>query len=153
MTNITSANRASPAPASQTHGSALHKVAPFRRAGRSVVTQSTYTAVGKRSGRTIVRRIRGIPSSTGEHLGQAYQHSRRRPPDVPVLVRQDKKDPRPLLEYACHSPMVARVENKRKRHLEHLGHFKGVRNERKGYSDDADHRGNLEAGPSHISIE
>ena len=73
----------------------------------------------------MVRRTRGIPSSTGEHLGQVYQHSRRRPPDVPVLVRQNKKDPRTLLEYACHAPMVARVENKRKRHFEHLGHLNG----------------------------
>ncbi len=92
-TNSTIANSTAPAPASQIQGSAVHRTAPPLRSAPIVLTHSRYNPVGKRSGRTIVRKTRSMASSTREHLGQIDQHSSGRAPDVPTLERQHEKDP------------------------------------------------------------
>src|SRR3984893_9863074 len=153
-TKSTIASSTTPAPASQIHGTAVHRTAfPPCSALPKVLTHSTYSAVGRRSGSTTVTKTRSMASSTGEHLGQIYQHPGRRSPNVAALIRQHKEYARAMLEVARRTAMVLRVHHKGERHLEHLGDLERVDSERKRHFDDADDRGDLEPGPGHISIE
>src|ERR1700746_329433 len=130
-TKSTIANSTAPAPASQIHGTAVHLIAFPSCSAPKVPTHSRYSAVGRRSGSTIVRKTRSMGSSTGEHLGQIYQHSGRCPPNVATLIRQHEKYARAMLEIARRAAMVFRVNNKGQRHLERLGHFERIDSERK----------------------
>src|ERR1700730_16672150 len=112
-TKSTIASSTTPAPASQIHGTAVHRTAfPPCSAPPKVLTHSTYSAVGRRSGSTTVTKTRSMASSTGEHLGQIYQHPGRRSPNVAALIRQHKEYARPMLEVARGAAVVLRVDDK-----------------------------------------
>ena len=117
-------------------------------------THSRYSAVGRRSGKTIVRKTRSMASSTGEHLGQIDQHPGRRAPDVAALIGQHKK----------HAASGARIRASCARWLRgSTTKDSGTSNASatsngsiasgKGGCDDADDRGDLEPGAGHIGVE
>src|SRR5215472_16932053 len=138
-------NSAAPAPASQSHGTLVHGIVPPPAEAPHALTHNRYSAVGNSNGKTTVRKTRSMFSSTGEDLRQIDQHAGRCPPDGAILERQHKKKPGPPFDLARHPPVIARVDNERKRHLERLRHLKRVDREPKRCFDDADDRGDLEA--------
>src|SRR5690349_9371206 len=96
----TIANSTTPAPASQIHGTAVHRTVFRPGSALKALTHARYSAVGRRSGNTTVRKTRSMASSTGEHLGQIHQHPGGCSPDVAALIRQHKEYARAMLEVA-----------------------------------------------------
>src|SRR5215469_11288485 len=130
----TMASSTAPAPASQIQGTVAHEIAPPPCGEEPKVTiHNRYSAVGRSSGRITVRKTLSMIPSSGEHLRQIDQNTGGRPPDIAVLERQHEKYPPPLSELARHPPVVAWVENKRKRNLKSLGYFGWINDQRKRY--------------------
>ena len=94
-----------------------------------------------------------MASSTGEYLGQIYQHPGRRAPNVAALIRQHEENPRPIFEFAGHPAMISRIQDERQRHLEDFGDLERVDGQRERSSNDADDGSDLETCSGDISIE
>src|SRR5260370_18894545 len=120
-----------PAPASQIHGTAVHRTAFPPCSAPKVPTHTRYSAVGSRSGSTTVRKTRSMAFSTGEYLGQIYQHPGGRSPNVAALLRHHTQYARPMLEVARCATVVLWVSNEGHPHLEYLGDLERIDGERK----------------------